>query len=1079
MTQLQDYQKTLERELKRGNATEHTYRSTLKTLLESLFPSVVATNEPKRIKAGAPDYVVTKGETPLGYIEAKDIGVSLDKTEKSEQLGRYLDSLGNLILTDYLEFRWYVEGQHRLTAKLASVNGKGLIAEPTGAQDLTMLLQSFMNITAPTIGSPEALAKKMAALAQQIRHTILQAFSAEDLTDDRPDPLHDQYKAFKEVLIQDLTPEQFADMYAQTITYGMFAARTSPNFTPPFDRYRAAYNIPKTNPFLRTVFRQMVGPELESSVDWIVDDLVNLLAHADIGAILEDFGTRTRTEDPVVHFYETFLAAYDPRMREARGVYYTPEPVVSYIVRSVDHILKKDFKLRDGLADTSMVRVVDPERQSSKERKTKDVHKVQILDPATGTATFLHAVIDQIHQTVVGQTGGNRGMWSGYVRNHLLPRLYGFELLMAPYTVAHMKLGLQLAELGYDFGSDERLKIYLTNALEEAQAFPSLPLFGQAIARESQEAGEVKGDAPVMVVLGNPPYSGHSANNGEWIRDLLRGKDNTTGKETEDYFKVDGEPLGERNPKWLNDDYVKFIRFSQWRIEQTGYGVLAFVTNHGYLDNPTFRGMRRSLMSTFDDLYLLDLHGNAKKKETAPDGSPDQNVFDIMQGVSIGLFVKKSGDKKQQRVYKADLYGSREGKYQALWEGDVSTTEWIELKPQRPFYLFSEQDTDLLSEYHRGRRITDIMTTNSVGIVTARDGFAVDIDKDVLESRLRSFCDTRHTDEQIRSTFRLRDTSKFKVAEARKAFCSTTWENDLQANHYRPFDTRWIIYRDELIERSRSDIMQHMIDSDNLAFYTCRQTISDSWRHILASKEVTDDNYVSNKSRERGYLFPLYLYPDSKSPNIFDQPAPNPGGRRPNLAPAFLEDLSKRLGLTFVDDGKGDLATTFGPEDVFGYIYAVFHSPTYRERYAEFLKIDFPRVPLTSKLELFRSLVAKGETLVSLHLMERVGSVMTSYPVEGDNVVDKVSFKEDEGGKTGRVYINSTQYFDGVPLEVWNFYVGGYQVLHKWLKDRKGRTLSFDDLRHYGFIVSALFETIGTMREIDEVVEGAGGWPLE
>ena len=640
MTQLQDYQRTLERELKRGNATEHTYRSTLKTLLESLFPGIVATNEPKRIKAGAPDYVVTKGETPLGYIEAKDIGVSLDKTVKSEQLGRYLDSLGNLILTDYLEFRWYVEGQHRLTAKLASVNGKGLVAEPTGAQDLTMLLQGFINVTAPTIGSPEALAKKMAALAQQIRHTILQAFNAEDLTDDRPDPLHDQYKAFKEVLIQDLTPEQFADMYAQTITYGMFAARTSPNFTPPFDRYRAAYNIPKTNPFLRTVFRQMVGPELESSVDWIVDDLVNLLAHADIGAILQDFGTRTRTEDPVVHFYETFLAAYDPRMREARGVYYTPEPVVSYIVRSVDHILKRDFKLRDGLADTSMVRVVDPERQSSKERKTKDVHKVQILDPATGTATFLHAVIDQIHQTVVGQTGGNRGMWSGYVKNHLLPRLYGFELLMAPYTVAHMKLGLQLAELGYDFGSDERLKIYLTNALEEAQAFPSLPLFGQAIARESQEAGEVKQDAPVMVVLGNPPYSGHSANNGEWIRDLLRGKENTTGKETEDYFKVDGEPLGERNPKWLNDDYVKFIRFSQWRIERTGYGILAFVTNHGYLDNPTFRGMRESLMNTFDKIYVLDLHGNAKKKETAPDGSPDQNVFDIMQGVAVCIMVK-------------------------------------------------------------------------------------------------------------------------------------------------------------------------------------------------------------------------------------------------------------------------------------------------------------------------------------------------------------------------------------------------------------------------------------------------------
>ena len=639
------YRASLEADFGRGNATEHTYRGTLKALLESQFPGIVATNEPKRIKAGAPDYVITKGETPLGYIEAKDLGRLDNPTDREkEQLGRYLGSLGNLIYTDYLEFRWFVEGEHRLTARLASLDGKELKAEPEGVQNLEMLLRGFMEVTAPTLKSPAALARKMAALAQQIRHTILRAFNAEDLTDERPDPLHDQYKAFREVLLSDLTPEQFADMYAQTITYGMFAARTSPNFTPPFTRYKAAYDIPKTNPFLRTVFRQMVGPDLESSVDWIVDDLVNLLAHADIGAVLQDFGTRTRTEDPVVHFYETFLAAYDPKMREARGVYYTPEPVVSYIVRSVDHILKTDFGLRDGLADTSKVRIVDPERKKEKDRKTRDVHKVQILDPATGTATFLHAVIDQIHSTIVGQTGGNKGMWSGYVKNHLLPRLHGFELLMAPYTVAHMKLGLQLAELGYDFGSDERLKIYLTNALEEAHQFPSLPLFGQAIARESQEAGQVKQDAPVMVVLGNPPYSGVSANNGAWISGLLRGEDTTAAnaaeRATQNYFQVDGGPLGERNPKWLNDDYVKFIRLSQWRIERTGYGVLAFVTNHGYLDNPTFRGMRESLMNTFDKIYVLDLHGNTKKKERAPDGGKDENVFDIQQGVAVCLMVK-------------------------------------------------------------------------------------------------------------------------------------------------------------------------------------------------------------------------------------------------------------------------------------------------------------------------------------------------------------------------------------------------------------------------------------------------------
>ncbi len=633
MKQLRQYQNQLETALKRGDATEHTYRPALKEMLETMLPGVTVTNEPKRVKAGAPDYVITKGQTPIGYIEAKDIGVPLDKVEKSEQLERYLESLGNLILSDYLEFRWYLEGERRLTARLASLHGNTLTAEANGAQDLEMLLQGFMSVTAPTIKSPAALARKLAALARAVHHTILRAFDAENLPGEHPEPLHEQYQAFKEVLLADLSPAQFADMYAQTITYGLFAARTSPSFTPPFSRYRAAYDIPKTNPFLRTVFRQMVGPELESSVDWIIDDLVNLLAHADIGAILEDFGSRTRTEDPVVHFYETFLAAYDPEMRETRGVYYTPEPVVSYIVRSIDHILKTDFGLPDGLADSSTV--LPPGFE-------KEVHRVQILDPATGTATFLHAVIDQIHGAVVGQTGGNRGLWSGYVKDHLLPRLYGFELLMAPYTVAHMKLGLQLAQLGYAFDSDERLKIYLTNALEQAHEFPKLPLFGQIIARESLEAGQVKQDAPVMVILGNPPYSGHSANSGEWIHNLLRGQDTAMGETSGDYFKVNGQPLGERNPKWLNDDYVKFIRFAQWRIARTGYGILAFVTNHGYLDNPTFRGMRESLLETFDNIYLLDLHGNAKKKETAPDGGKDENVFDIMQGVAVCIMVKGS-----------------------------------------------------------------------------------------------------------------------------------------------------------------------------------------------------------------------------------------------------------------------------------------------------------------------------------------------------------------------------------------------------------------------------------------------------
>ena len=596
----------------------------------------------------------------------------------------------------------------------------------------------------------------------------------------------------------------------------------------------------------------------------------------------------------------------------------------------------------------------------------------------------------------------------------------------------------------------------------------------------------MKQDAPVMVVLGNPPYSGVSTNQGEWIGKLLKGEDTRTGEKTENYFEVDGKPLGERKV-WLNDDYVKFIRFAQWRIERTGYGVLAFVTNHRYLDNVTFRGMRQSLMNTFDEIFVLDLHGSVKDGLRTPSGGNDENVFDIEQGVAVGVFIRRGNTGRTCKVYRADMWGTRESKYKKLWGHEVSVTEWTELEPESPYYFFLPRDNSFRDEYLSSLAITKIMPVNSTAVITARDEFAVDFDHTQLLNRLADLRNGELSDQLLRERYFSGkgskkyppgDTRGWKLPEARKRVLNDElWQDRVTPYNYRPFDERLIYFASWIVDWPRPEVMQHMVTGANYGLQTCRQTLSSDWRHVFLTDSLSDDSYISNKSKERSYLFPLYLYPETTT--LFDQPTPNPGGRRPNLSPAFVEDVSKRLGLTFVDDGKGDLESTFGPEDVFAYIYAVFHSPTYRERYAEFLKIDFPRVPLTSKLELFRSLVAKGETLVPLHLMERVGSVMTSYPVEGDNVVDKVSFKEDEGGKTGRVYINSTQYFDGVPLEVWEFHVGGYQVLHKWLKDRKGRTLAYEDLRHYGFIVSALFETIGTMREIDEAVEGAGGWPLE
>jgi predicted helicase len=886
-----EYYRKIEKALQAGNATEHTHRPALKSFIESLADGIIATNEPKRIKCGAPDFIITRGETPIGYVEAKDVDEPLDRIERSEQMRRYLESLSNLILTDYLEFRWYVRGEHRLTTRLASV-GKNhkLKIEKDGAEQTAELFNAFLNAEIPTIASAKELAERMAAIARLIRNTISRAFADED----KGGTLHQQMEGFQKALLHDLTKDQFADMYAQTICYGLFAARCNAIRSERFTREHAAYKLPKTNPFLRKMFGHIAGPDLDDRIVWAVDDLAELLNKTDINAILEDFGTRTRREDPVVHFYETFLAAYDPKMREARGVYYTPEPVVSYIVRSVDHILKSDFRLSEGLADASKIQIELPGS-----KKPVDVHKVQILDPATGTGTFLYEVINLIHDSFKI----DKGMWSGYVSEHLLPRLFGFELLMAPYAVAHMKLGLQLDELGYDFKADERLRVYLTNTLDEVLQLKSEDPFSRWIIDEANAASEVKQDTPVMVILGNPPYSGHSVNIGKWIINLLHGMDTHTGKKSSNYFEVNGEPLGERNPKYLNDDYVKFIRFSQWRIEQTGYGVLAFITNHGYLDNPTFRGMRLSLMETFDDIYVLDLHGNSKKKERSPDGSKDENVFDIQQGVAIGIFIKRNNRPKKQpaTVRHAHLWGVREmykqsgqgkrilagGKYHWLWQNDMNTTQWRTLNPQSPFYFFMPLDIDLRAEYEMGWKLTDVMPLNSTGVKTHRDGFVVGFSLPELKKHIEDFRDLNLPDDEITERYNLRDTQDWKLTKKRRTLASEAeWESYFTIHFYRPFDFRQYYYHQEMVDRPRYDVMHHMLAGNNLGLITTRQT-KEKWdaqvsRHTIDHKSLAA--YDTNS------LFPLYLYPGGIKANLFENSESDTvsGGRRPNLSPTFV-----------------------------------------------------------------------------------------------------------------------------------------------------------------------------------------------
>ena len=1065
-TSLRAYVRLIAETRATGHATEHSYRPALKSLLEALGDEgTKALNEPSHVECGAPDFIVERNGIPVGHVECKDLGLNLDDIANGEQLKRYREGLPNLILTDYLEFRWYSDGELRESARVGSYNASGGITfNNTGGQQVATLLDSFYSADTPSMDNPRDLARRMATKTRLLRDGISNIIDSESVSS-----LRDMFSAYREVLIDDLSSTDFADLQAQTATYGLFAARCQHNPSAgPFTRQTAVFV--ETTPFLQDVFGRIAGPGIDSRIAWIVDDLARLLDRADMGAILTNFGSTIVGQDPVVHFYEDFLAAYDPDLREMRGVYYTPEPVVSYIVRSIDSLLRNRFHLVDGLADTAKIKV------EAADGTQEDSPRVLILDPAAGTGTFLREVIASIRTTIT--TKGLAGAWPDYVRDHLLPRLFGFEMLMAPYTICHLKLALEIAGLGFAMPEGERLNVFLTNTLEEPhKASPSQTfLLAHELAQEANSADSVKRDKPVMVVLGNPPYSGHSANKGKWISDLLRGKGEATSG---NYFQVDGGLLGERNPKWLNDDYVKFIRYAQWRIERTGEGALGFVTNHSYLDNPTFRGMRQSLMETFDEIYLLDLHGNSKKKERVPSGGKDENVFDIQQGVAIGLFVKRSdGVNGPARVFHADLWGQREpgsegGKYGWLSANDVETTQWSDLTPKSPHYLFIPRDETLAEEYETGWGVEEVFPTNSVGIVTARDKLAIRWTPEEMKQVASTFAWLSEEDARIRYNLG-KDAEDWKIQWAQSDVRShPNIETHITPVLYRPFDQRSTFYTGEsrgFICRPRSEVMRHMLAGPNIGLSTTRATeIATGWEHVFVSKFLTQHHTVSLK--EVNYLFPLYTYSTEAQENLGL-------GREANLTPKFIEAVSASLGLEYVPDGTGDLENSFGPEDMFHYIYGVLHSPAYRSRYADFLKSDFARIPLTSSRSLFGDLVKLGQRLTALHLMDSDGGAAPAFPVIGSNRMDKVRYVNPVGDVPGRVYLNGDQYFEGVTPETWSFTIGGYRPAEKWLKDRKDRTLSYEDIIHYQRICGILDETPRLMARVDETIESHGGWPL-
>jgi predicted helicase len=1051
---IEKYIQNINKRYQLGNATEHTFRGDLQQLIENLVPTISATNEPKRQSCGAPDYILTKKDIPVGFIEAKDIGdkdlKGAKKTGNKEQFDRYKASLNNLIFTDYLDFHLYRDGEFITKIAIGEVTETGIKSLPENFLTFTNLIKDFCTHIGQTIKSPKKLAEMMAGKARLLSGVIEKALMSDEINQENS-TLKDQMGAFKKILIHDITPKEFADVYAQTIAYGMFAARLHDPILETFSRQKAAELIPKSNPFLRKLFGYIAGPDIDDRIKWIVDNLVEIFLACNVGEILKNYGKSTKMEDPIIHFYETFLSEYDPKLRKARGVWYTPAPVVNFIVRAVDDILKTEFDLPQGLADNSKTKIkVDVQGKQVEQ----EVHKVQILDPAAGTGTFLAEVIKHIHNKFVGQ----QGIWSNYVETHLLPRLNGFELLMASYAMAHLQLDLLLTETGYKTTTNQRFRVYLTNSLEEKHPDTGT-LFASWLSAEANEANYIKRDTPVMCVIGNPPYSGISSNNGEWINKLI-----------EDYKYIDGVHFNERK-HWLNDDYVKFLRYGQHFIEKNGSGVLAFINPHGFLDNPTFRGMRWNLLKTYDKIYTIDLHGNSKKKETAPDGNADVNVFDIMQGVSINIFVKTGKKKANElgKVFHFDLYGKREMKYDFLSDSSLKSVNFQELKPEKPFLFFVPKNNKGSKEYEKGFRVDELFSVNVTGVVTARDSFVIDFEKPILKKRMEEFSDINFTDDSIRRKFfgnkkegkyLAGDSRGWKMVEARKTIQSFNHNDIIQKIAYRLFDDRYIYYHSSMVDWGREKFMYHFINKDNVGIDLCRQLVTDEYSHIFVTNKIVDDSFVSNKSRERGYVFPLYLYPDNPEQQIIIQTAE----RIPNLNTEIIKQIAEKLGLTFTNE-KETTENTFAPIDILDYIYAVLHSLTYREKYKEFLKIDFPRVPYPKDQNTFWQLVKLGEEIRQIHLLESptVEKYITQYPIDGDNIVTKPKYQD------GKVYINNTQYFNFVPEIAWNFYIGGYQPAQKWLKDRKDRKLEIEDIFHYQKIIVALTETDRLMKEIDKI----------
>ncbi|GAA9740033.1 DNA methyltransferase [Helicobacter pylori] len=1049
---------------------ELTHRLSLHNLLNRLKDNFnkefKIEHEPKREQGSQPDFRVSFQGLNIGYIENKRVGTDLRQLSKSDQIRKYLELNPNLMITDYLKFMWVGKDENNapLSKKEISVASldelsKPLKPKPQTERDLIELFKSFFNHEAAPITNAKDFATHLSPRTRYLKDALIKYQEKTQVSS--------IFNNFKEYLYEELSFEDFSDALAQTLTYSLFLAKLNHPFEKiNLDNVRSS--IPKNFAVIREMADFLKKLDEIQEIQWLLNEILSSINHVDMDSIIKDLND---DKDPYLHFYETFLSAYDPKLRESKGVYYTPDSVVKFIINALDSLLKTHFKDAPlGL------------------KSALDNENIKLLDFATGTGTFLLEAFRKALEMRKTSDGGISTKEDKY--QNLLKQFYGFEYLIAPYAIAHLNLSQAFKEeFKKPLKENDALKIILTNTLIQPSEIAAYRGLNPIFETELLNAREIKKDENILIITGNPPYSGASSNEGlfEWevkatygiepefqtieiekkvkltdkIQTLLKNiqKQKESGsknalkelKNLHSKYKLQNE----KNPKWLLDDYVKFMRFAQNKIESLGHGLFGFISNNAFLDNPTFRGLRRSLLECYDELYILNLHGNARKKEETPQGTKDENVFNIMQGVSINLFVKKVQTTKQ-KIHYYDVYGERAEKYAFLAQNDLNSIEWLELAPREPFYLLIPQETPLLEEYEQGFSVQDMFQVGSTGICSKRDHVVFHKDKESLLKLLKDFSTLEPS--ELRRKYDIGDDSRdWRLDNAIREVRANAdnLEKYIVLCQYRPFDYRWTYYTSNsrtFLAYPVYDVFKHMLPPPqtnsktpnqtrkNVALNTPRQLKNNdkSWTQCFISSNINDQG-LSSGGNGAGVNYPLYQFRD---PNYTE-----------NFTPEFRGFIDKHYN------------HSFEPLEILGYIYALLYSPNYRKRYEDFLKADYPKILFTNNKDLFRVLSLLGIELIGLHVLNQESlnysfeklkdaTIGESYYKEAhDRIIKKPAYNEPEQ----RLYINHSAYFRGVSEEIYDYRIGGYGVLDKYLKSHKGEPCDFD---HVSNIIKVIARTI-------------------